>query len=120
MSVRRGLHWLLLVALLSAQMLGLMHHVVHGPKGDSGLATQRAHEDERHGPEWVSGLFSGHDDEDPSCRVIDQSGHGDVLPVLPAVPLPLIAPSCVLRWFPGEVLARWAAVFDARGPPLLR
>jgi hypothetical protein len=34
--------------------------------------------------------------------------------------LPVIAPAFFLQWFQGEFLARWAALFDARGPPPIR
>ncbi|HSI55701.1 MAG TPA: hypothetical protein VK981_17160 [Ramlibacter sp.] len=110
MQLRRGLLWLVLFALVSAQTLGLMHRVVHPSN------IEHAVESPARG--WVLALVGQHDDS--GCRVFDQLGQGGFLPSVPVVPLPLLLPSFVFQWFQGEVLARWAALFDARGPPLLR
>ena len=119
MQLRRGLLWLVLFALVSAQTLGLMHRVVHPSNIEHAAATVVAEPaGAGEARSWVAGLFGLHDDS--GCRVFDQLGQGGFLPSVPVVLLPLLLPSFVLQWFQGEVLARWAALFDARGPPTLR
>lgn len=121
MTQRRGLLWLVLVALIAAQTLGLMHRVAHHSGANASAAPIAAHaaEGERgHHDGPLAGLFSTH--EEPSCPLYDQLGQGGVIPVLPGVPLPLVQAAFVLRWFQGEFLARWVALFDARGPPSVR
>jgi hypothetical protein len=123
---RRGLFWLLAFALVGAQALGLMHRIVHGPQVAIGHEFAAQHEqrgregghdhDNAHG--WLGVLFSGHDD-DSTCRLFDPLGH-DAAPAVAAVAMPVILSSFFLQWFQGEALVRWAALFDARGPPSLR
>jgi hypothetical protein len=121
MSSRRAWLWLVLFALVAAQTLGLMHRVVHADRGGN-VAALAAQFQQDQGPaageSWVAGLFSSHDD--PGCRLFDQLGQGAMIPELPALNLPVLAPAFVLLWFQGEYLARWAALFDARGPPSVR
>ena len=121
MALRRGLLWLLLFALVAAQTLGLMHRVVHGSQfeSDTEIAAVHVHDDGHHNPSWAETLFGGHAGES-ACRLFDQLSQGGCLPSVPAVLLPIAAPSFFLQWFQGEALARWAALFDARGPPQLR
>ena len=121
MAARRGLLWLVLFALLAAQTLGLMHRVVHADARN--LPTLTAHELQEDrglaaGESWIAGLFSSHDD--PGCRLFDQLAQGAMIPELPVMHLPVLAPVSILLWFQGEYLARWAALFDARGPPSVR
>lgn len=114
----------LALALLLAPLLGLMHGVVHG--GGS-LHHQQAHVHEgesaahehadSHG--WLADVFSLHAD-DADCRVYDQLCHSDAASAPPAVLLPVVLSSFVFRFLEGEVLARRAALFEARGPPLTR
>ena len=122
MAARRGLLWLLLVALVAAQTLGLMHRVVHlaGTGEPMALVAQglHSHQGQAGARGWMADLFSSHDDS--GCRDYDQLGHGGMVPDVPAVPLPALAPAFILLWFQGEYLARWAALFDARGPPSVR
>ena len=130
----RPLAWLLVFALLLAQILGLMHGVVHGgvhaphrsqfhmPLHDGGQEQQHLHDD---GPDagqnagWLASLFASHEGE-PDCRLFDQASHGSAVPAVALLSLPVVPPSLVVAIFQGEVLARWAALFDARGPPLTR
>ena len=121
MALRRGFLWLVLFALVSAQTLGLMHRVVHVSQFESEaeVIAVHAHDDGRHGRGWTKTVFDGHDGE-PACRLFDQLSQGGCLPSVPAVLLPVSAPLFFLQWFQGEALARWAALFDARGPPQLR
>ena len=122
---RRAVGGYLALALLLAPMLGLMHGLVHGAGGDrqavhrhSAEATGHAHQ-HGHGPGWLADLFSAHAD-DSDCRVFDQLSHSGVLPALPLLALPMVLSSFVFHFLEGEVLARWAALFEARGPPPAR
>lgn len=131
MEIRRALLWLTVVALIAAQALGLMHGVTHKPHGVThsphggahGLHARQSpgmHADTgERGHGWVMRLFAGHD-EDSTCRLFDQLGHGDAVPAVPAIELPLVPAAFLLLFFQGEVLARWVALFDARGPPSVR
>ena len=135
-SPARTLVWLLAAALLLAQLLGLMHGVVHVPQAylDSPvhheLASAHAshgHGDhdhsatvqDEHGSSWLEFLFSSHGD-DSDCRLFDQASLGQAAPVLPMLSLPLVLSSVAFDISRGEALARWAALFDARGPPSSR
>lgn len=117
---------LLALALLAVQWLGLVHRVVHGPaSAGQRLALHVAHHEGSH---WapaghdhdhecgtLASLFDDHDDTD--CRLIDAAGqHAAPAPHLPTVPV--LSPACgPHRLAHGEAAARWAALFDARGPP---
>ncbi|HSV34539.1 MAG TPA: hypothetical protein VLI46_03220 [Ramlibacter sp.] len=131
MQARRGLVWLLFSALVAAQALGLMHRVVHGPQAQLALGfaaehdpyagnphspgADRAHD---HGAHWSAALFAGHDD-DSTCRLFDPLNH-EGPPAVPALALPMGLSSFLFQWFQAEALVRWAALFDARGPPSIR
>lgn len=125
--------WLLAAALLLAQLLGLMHGVVHGPQ-----AHIHAHSHAHHGSHhqehaalahaeeagegeggWLASLFSSHDG-DSDCRLFDQASHGQAAPTFPMLSLPLALCTVAFDISRGEALARWAALFDARGPPSTR
>jgi len=111
---RRVTVWLLLCALVAAQALGLMHRTVHLPHGIAqGQAHAHSHDGDSHG--WVADLFAGHED-DSSCRLFDPLNH-EGAPCVPPVVLPLSLSSFFLDAFQGDFVARWAALFDARGPP---
>jgi hypothetical protein len=110
----------LAAALLLAQTLGLVHGVVHS--GASGHAhTHTAahdHADEAvHDHAGADLMFAGHDG-DKDCRLYDQASHGGMLALLVALALPVVLPPIAVAIFQGNALARWAALFDARGPPL--
>lgn len=136
MRAVRRLFWLLALALLMAQTLGQLHGSVHGPlvemaheleaAHDHDHAHTRAHTDthERgsgtgHGGDWLGKLFP-HDSGDPDCRLYDQVSHGDASWPVITLALPLVLYSFVFQFVAGEVLRRWAALFEARGPPLTR
>ena len=132
---RAGLVWLLVAALLLAQVLGLMHGVVHGPQAHihshahshvhhDGHQHQQEHFALAHAEEegeggWLASLFSSHDG-DSDCRLFDQARHGQAAPTFPLLSLPLVLSSVAFDISRGEALARWAALFDARGPPSTR
>lgn len=108
----------LVFALLAMQTVGFMHRVVHGPQ--AGLYPQHhaaVQQEGSHGHDHgIAGLFTGHED-DSSCRVYDQLSHSDFLGGPCAVALPVVPPSFLILFSLGEAAARWAALFDARGPP---
>ena len=115
----RGPHALAVVAmfvlaLLFAQALGLAHRVLHHPHlVHHPHATQYPHATQH------QSLFQ-HSDQSPDCRLFDQAGSADGLACVPAVALPMALSSFDLLYFQGEVLTRWVALFDARGPPSVR
>ena len=118
----RALLCLLLSAVVLAQALGLMHRVVHLPNAPAQLHQQSGHghghdHAQAHEAVWVADLFAGHAD-DSSCRLFDPLNH-EGAPVVPAVSLPAVAALFFLDVLQGDFVARWAALFDARGPPLL-
>ncbi|MBC7610202.1 MAG: hypothetical protein H7228_11630 [Polaromonas sp.] len=108
----------LVFALVLAQMLGLMHGVVHdvGHDPQQGALHQEVNEN-LHKGNWLASLFSFHDG-DHDCRLYDQASHGSAAPAVAPVNLPAALPPAVVAIFQSEALARWAALFDARGPPL--
>ncbi|MDW5442864.1 hypothetical protein R6254_10055 [Polaromonas sp. SM01] len=120
MAQRAAWGYLALVLLL-APMLGLMHGLVHGVGGAYPTAQVQLVEADgqayHHG--WLDDLFSAHSNAS-DCRVFDQLSHSDGVPALPLLALPMVLSSFVFHFLEGEVLARWAALFEARGPPLAR
>jgi len=128
----RPLAWLVIFALLLAQALGLVHGVVHAPH----MPQMQWHDDGHHSAQeqqhrhddgldadpdagWLASLFSSHEG-DSDCRLFDQASHGSAAPAVALLSLPMVPPAFVVAIFQGEALARWAALFDARGPPLTR
>ena len=47
-----------------------------------------------------------------------QASHDGLVTTVAALSLPLTTPGTGVALFAGDALARWAAQFDARGPPL--
>lgn len=70
------------------------------------------------GEHGLLALFGVHGDND--CRLYDQLSHGPAAVCVPAVVLPIVLPMATFAWLEGESLARWVALFDARGPPSTR
>jgi hypothetical protein len=112
--------WLALSLLLS-QSLGQLHSVKHG---GSVAAAHAAGEHEAHDIHHTHGdesfldlLFSSHGNAS-DCRLYDHLNDGQSMPLIVAAPLPIVLPSRLVAIFAGDALARWAALFDARGPPL--
>lgn len=118
----------LALVLLWSQSLGLLHGIVHGPSSAIGAATHVAHVAHvadavaQPGPgadSFFTRPFSGHRD-DSDCRLYDQSSHFDAMPGLPVLALPLVLAPFVVSVLSGLALARWHALFQARGPPSVR
>ena len=135
-------NWLLACTLLISQTLGMMHGVVHGLQPVSGswtstglrvliqieqmdqadqlaqvAQTVQADANSINATNWVDALFSSHHGAN-DCRLYDQASHGSLVPPVVALALPVVLPPLAVAIFQGQALARWAALFDARGPPL--
>ena len=129
-GVRLWVPLLLACALLLSQTLGFMHGVLHAPIRGSFTAAgsnvqlalpalPSASEAGQPLGNWMDALFSSHRG-DNDCRLFDQASHGSAATPVAALALPVVLPSFAVAIFQGEALARWAALFDARGPPLTR
>lgn len=124
MLKRRVLFGLLALALVLAQALALMHRVAHAPDAAPGVQQPAGavlgdeHDHERGEAGWLAALFA-HEGGDPGCRVLDSLGH-DAMACPPALHASTAVPAFILSLSLGEFLARRAALFEARGPPVLR
>lgn len=110
--LRRTAMLALLAMFVLAQTLGWIHRSVHGtgvPVHASSVATADTVADD---------LFA-HDAGSNECRVYDALGHADCAPA-PLLALPVLPPAAVIVATLGDFVARWAALFDARGPPRSR
>ena len=121
MTLRRILVLYLLAALVLGQALGFAHGIVHGPLAHEAHELEEeeegAHSD-GHGHSWLEALF-GHRQDDSSCRLLDALGQD--APAACAGSLAVLAPPAVLlATLHGVFMARWVALFDARGPPVSR
>lgn len=112
----------LALALWLATTLGLVHGMLHGYAAPQGAAAALQAGAPSHGTvaQGLGHLFGGHDDGDTQCRLYDQLSGGNALPGLPPLVLPIALPTASFHFFLGEALARWVALFDARGPPATR
>jgi hypothetical protein len=109
----------LAVAVVLSHLLGLMHRSLHGPHTE--LAHVAAHAQVNAATDcdassWVADLFGTHDEES-KCRLFDSLTHGGPQATSVAVFLAPASPGLLLS-LAGEALARWAALFEARGPPV--
>ena len=124
---RRGFAFVLALALVAVQMLGLAHRIVHADRAqlaaaaalalagsaDAPALKSAAH---RSGSSWLLALFSGHD-PGHDCDAFDQMSHADAVvgmtldTALPSAPVE----ACVTHaaWH----LAAQAQGYLARGPP---
>ena len=104
----------LVVALLWTQGLGLWHRQVH-----SGI-TQGSQANQKSLPSATLGkLFANHQ-TDSDCRLFDQLSHAHGATALLAMASAVLALPEILRASHGLAVARWHALFQARGPPHLR
>jgi hypothetical protein len=118
---RHAVACVLVLALVWSQSLGLWHRVVHGEPfvGEHTVAAEFAEHDPVPAPDLWNRLFAQHE-HNADCQFFDQHSHGDVLTgVAPAIamlalPVPVLAASHALA------VARWHALFQARGPPPVR
>lgn len=125
MFLRRAvvLCWLLL-ALVLAPALGLVHGVLHGgarlpstafSHASSGMAQTHLHQVQHVHQGVVDHLFGAHGLAD--CRLYDQLAHSDMAPGIAMLVLPHVPIGFAVRHQAGEAMARFVALFDARGPP---
>ena len=122
------------LCILFAQTLGLVHGIAHGPihanvgtqtqaVGPHAEAPHHAHPGHAPGnaqvaPGTLETLFPQHEDAE-DCRLFDALGQQPGVAIAVPVPPPAVPP-CMqrLRRLEGAFVARWATLFDARGPPL--
>lgn len=115
----RALVVALAFALWFAGTMGLMHRSLHVPGLPAAAAAAQAQAAHRHDSgHTLASLFGVHDDAD--CRLYDQLAHGTGVPGVPLVVLPMLLPAATFAYLQGEAIARWVALFDARGPPSTR
>jgi hypothetical protein len=107
----------LLVAFVLAQALGWIHRGLHGESGPSWPAATLHEPAEPRGgqPALSEALFGSHADAS-DCRLFDVLAQPALASARLAV-LPLPLPTAVLLASHGDFVARWSALFDARGPP---
>ncbi len=112
---------LLVLALLWAQSLGLWHRLVHFDIGHTvKLGQVQATAGDTARTSAPSGkLFSNHH-TDTDCQLFDQLSHADGVTAKSVVGLAMVVLPQVLRASHGLAVARWHALFQARGPPSLR
>ena len=129
-TVRWVMLWLAL-SLLLAQSLGQLHAVKHATKyGGLVVAAHAAGQHEAHETQetqetqetnhhdgFLDLLFSSHGNAS-DCRLYDHLSDGQAGTLILAAPLPIVSPSLLVAIFAGDAIARWSALFDARGPPL--
>ncbi|MGJ7605379.1 hypothetical protein ACSFA7_13665 [Variovorax sp. LT1R20] len=118
----RAILVVLAIALWFAGTLGVMHRSLHVPGLPAAAATVQATQADKgvhaHAGHGVVSLFGDHTDAE--CRLYDQLSHGSSVPGVPLVVLPVLLPSATFAYLQGEAIARWVALFDARGPPSTR
>jgi hypothetical protein len=113
----RALVIALMVAVWFAGTLGLMHRSLHVP-GLPAAAEHSLQAPHKHAGHQLASLFGEHSDAE--CRLYDQLAHGASAPGVPLVVLPMLLPAATFAFLEGEAVARWVALFDARGPPSIR
>ncbi|MDH6165877.1 hypothetical protein M2282_001005 [Variovorax boronicumulans] len=118
----RAILVVLAIALWFAGTLGVMHRSLHVPGLPAAAATVQTTQTDKsahvHAGHGVVSLFGDHTDAE--CRLYDQLSHGSSVPGVPLVVLPVLLPSATFAYLQGEAIARWVALFDARGPPSTR
>lgn len=120
---RQSLVLLLIAALVLWHSLGVMHRLAHAEPGHAHgsiaatLPDAGVHESGGHG---LGRLFADHQQGSSDCRLLDQLAHADGAPAVAAAAASLDPPAFLARILSGQALARWAALFDARGPPAFR
>ena len=114
---RRAAALALVVVLVLAQTLGWMHRSLHATPSPAQAALTA-------GQALATGSDSGapalgHEAGTNECRLYDvlaQPGCAST----PLLVLPIALPAALLVATLGDFVARWAALFDARGPPASR
>ena len=128
-----------MLCLLLSQTLGQLHAVQHGSPARAGHAVAAVHNHSPfeldgaqvgHGADGAHDAHQAHHDDDveerffplhssnADCRLYDQASLSDAMPGAVAAAIPPQVPSFLVAIFQGKAIARWAALFDARGPPV--
>ena len=111
---------LLALALLWAQSWGQWHGVWHAKSAPQEvLAESQTRGLGGHASAPEHAVFD-HDAGDAQCRLLDQLSHADSLPCMPLLALPVELSAALVAQSVGSAVARWAALFQARGPPTFR
>lgn len=112
---------LIALALVCAQSLGLWHRLVHpGPGQLAGPGTAEAVViDSAPAHDLFTTLFAQHHG-DTDCQSFDHASHGDAIGAAGAVSAALALAPRILVASHGLFVARWHALFQARGPPSVR
>lgn len=119
----------LLLALVLTQSLGQLHALAHSHSHSHGQehgVSLHAQEDGAHVAgthvlsDLLAHLFDAHEEEGADCRLYDQSTHGDTVPGVPMLALPLVISPFTYSVLTGLAVDRWHALFQARGPPTFR
>lgn len=109
---------LLLAAFVLAQALGWIHRGLHGDAGATWRAAGTVHElsePSGAGAGIFAALFGSH--SDPSdCRLFDAVAQPAMASAKLSIPA-LAPPAPILPASHAGCVARWCALFDARGPP---
>ncbi|MBZ8139391.1 hypothetical protein CLD22_05670 [Rubrivivax gelatinosus] len=109
---RIGAAFALVLALLTAQWLGLAHTVLHA--GGSHAAAAAAGAD---GPRGLTALFAGHDKGSADCRLYDQLGQAEPIPPGAVVTAALLPCPPRAQAYAARLAAAEGAPYGARGPP---
>ncbi len=120
-TLRLVLAGVLVLALLWAQSLGQWHRIVHFERNQTtklGVSPAKA-DNAASAAVQPDEPFSDHQ-SDIDCQLFDQLSHADGVPVAAMVVLGLSALAHILRASHGLAVARWHALFQARGPPPVR
>lgn len=115
---QRAITLAFLVAFVLAQTLGWLHRGLHGSPPPVRQAVTALLSPAAASVDGGAQAF-GHEGGTNECRLYDvlaQPGCAPApLPVLPVAP-----PAAFVAAMLGDFVARWAALFDARGPPASR
>jgi hypothetical protein len=118
---RAALAALLAFALVCVQSLGLWHRLVHpGPGQLAGMDAMQSAVASTAPPSTLSTKLFAQHHGDPDCQFFDHASLGDGIGAAGAVAVALaIAPRLIVTGH-GLFIARWHALFQARGPPSVR
>lgn len=125
--------WLFLLAQAAALAHGVMHgawgeahhrhagHHVHDHGSGRAAAGDPHHVQHVHhahagaDSHWMLQVVHGNGND--ACKLFDAAGHAVLPQPARVTEAPLLPGGAVLAVLDGDALARWAALFDARGPP---
>ncbi|RYF36168.1 MAG: hypothetical protein EOO25_21360 [Comamonadaceae bacterium] len=115
-TLHRAATLALLAVFVLAQTLGWLHRAAHGGSLPAQPALAALGFTQAAAPETKA---FGHDAGTAECRLYDAVAQPGCAPA-PLLVLPIVLPASVVAATLGDFVARWAALFDARGPPASR